>query len=81
MFLSVSDIRMDILEVVIHPPSSEVSFLVYRAGWILPPTTHWMDEAGLELEVSQPKEMVSLIRAVFGPVIVTLSGATKTSLR
>ena len=77
MFLSVLEIGMVILDVVIQPPSSDVSFLVKAACWILPPTTHWMDEAGLELEVSQVRVTLSLILAVPAPVIVTLSGATK----
>ena len=36
-----------------------------------------MEEAGLEFEVSQVRVMVSLMRAVLAPFIVTLSGATK----
>jgi hypothetical protein len=43
-----------------------------------PSTTHCMEEAGLELDVTHSRLIVSLILAVSGPVMVRVSGATES---
>ena len=70
-------IRMLAADLVIQPPSADVSLEEAVGGTMRPSTTHWMEEAGLELEVRHSSVRVSLMRAVSGPVIVSVSGATE----
>jgi hypothetical protein len=69
------------VDLVIQPPSAEVSLEVAVGGTIRPSTTHWMEEAGLELEVRHSRLRVSLILAVSGPGMVSVSGATEILLK
>ena len=64
-------------DLVIQPPSADVSLEVAVGEMMRPSTTHWMEEAGLELDVTHSRLRVSLILAVSGPVMVRVSGATE----
>jgi hypothetical protein len=67
-------------DLVIQPPSADVSLEVAVGGTMRPSTTHWIEEAGLELDVTHSRLRVSLILAVSGPVMVRVSGATRKML-
>lgn len=69
-----------IFEVVIQPPSGEMTVLDVAFRTCLPATIHFISAGGLEFAVVQVRGTGSPTRASVGPEIVTWAGETKKKL-